>query len=236
MVDHSGIKIPFFAFFAHDNGHRVKEAPLNMLLAMGGAAALCIGLGLYPAPLYKILPYPVDYAPYTVSHVVNSLQLLLFAALAFGILWRTRIYPPEIDAINLDTDWIYRKAAPPVVVAIGRVCAAIHKAVVGTGAQLGKAVLGGLEKTHAPPRGHGRTLGNRRHVPLGSSAARLLSDDLLLIAAVTAPSHSSQRDQGSLSTDTPERPPRRLVRFRRPFRPPGRPDLKFLQKCCTFDD
>ena len=36
-------------------------------------------------------------------------------------------------------------------VAIGRVCAAIHKAVVGTGAQLGKAVLGGLEKTHAPP-------------------------------------------------------------------------------------
>ncbi|NRA32334.1 MAG: Na(+)/H(+) antiporter subunit D [Polyangiaceae bacterium] len=151
VVDHSGIKIPFFAFFAHDNGHRVKEAPLNMLLAMGGAAALCIGLGLYPAPLYKILPYPVDYAPYTVSHVVNSLQLLLFAALAFGILWRTRIYPPEIDAINLDTDWIYRKAAPPVVVAIGRVCAAIHKAVVGTGAQLGKAVLGGLEKTHAPP-------------------------------------------------------------------------------------
>ena len=29
VVDHSGIKIPFFAFFAHDSGKRVKEAPLN---------------------------------------------------------------------------------------------------------------------------------------------------------------------------------------------------------------
>ena len=39
MFHHSGIKIPYFAFFSHDSGIRVKEAPLNMLLAMGITAA-----------------------------------------------------------------------------------------------------------------------------------------------------------------------------------------------------
>ena len=48
---HSGIKIPYFAFFAHDSGKRPGEAPPNMLVAMGIAAALCIGIGVYPDPL-----------------------------------------------------------------------------------------------------------------------------------------------------------------------------------------
>ena len=46
VMEHSGIKIPYFAFFAHDAGHDVEEAPWNMLLAMGIAAALCIGIGV----------------------------------------------------------------------------------------------------------------------------------------------------------------------------------------------
>ncbi|MCP5112333.1 MAG: Na(+)/H(+) antiporter subunit D, partial [bacterium] len=96
VMEHSGIKIPFFSFFAHDSGKRCKEAPLNMLLAMGGAAVMCVLLGVFPAPLYSILPYAVDYQPYTSSHVVTQLQLLLFAALAFAVLLKTRIYPPEV--------------------------------------------------------------------------------------------------------------------------------------------
>ena len=35
-------------------------------------AALCIGLGVFYAPLYRLLPYPVDYEPYTGAHVVDS--------------------------------------------------------------------------------------------------------------------------------------------------------------------
>ncbi|MEL6861139.1 MAG: Na(+)/H(+) antiporter subunit D [Pseudomonadota bacterium] len=35
VLEHSGIKIPYFTFFGHDSGKRVKEAPFNMLLAMG---------------------------------------------------------------------------------------------------------------------------------------------------------------------------------------------------------
>lgn len=112
VVDHSGIKIPFFAFFAHDSGKRVKEAPFNMLAAMAIASAVCIGIGVYPKALYGILPYAVDYVPYTFDHVLSSLQLLLFAALAFGVMWRWKFYPPELNATNLDSDWLYRRLAP----------------------------------------------------------------------------------------------------------------------------
>ena len=105
----SGIKIVFFAFFSHDGGHRVKEAPPSMLIAMGIAAFFCIFLGVYPKFFYSILPYPVDYAPYTVPHVLAQLQLLLFSALAFTLLLLSGIYPAEIRATNLDADWFYRK-------------------------------------------------------------------------------------------------------------------------------
>jgi multicomponent Na+:H+ antiporter subunit D len=112
VFHHSGIKIPFFAFFAHDRGIRVKEAPRNMLVAMGGASLLCLGIGIFPDLLYRILPYPVDYAPYTTSHVVTTLQLLLFSALAFTFLFRTGLYPPEMRSTVLDTDWVYRRFLP----------------------------------------------------------------------------------------------------------------------------
>lgn len=114
VMEHSGIKIPFFAFFSHDSGKRVSEAPGNMLIAMGMAATLCIGLGTAYPLLYAMLPFRMEdhpYQPYTVAHVVVQLQLLLFATLAFVSLIKLGLYPPEERAINLDTDWFYRKAA-----------------------------------------------------------------------------------------------------------------------------
>ena len=111
VFHHAGIKIPFFAFFSHDSGIRTKEAPLNMLLAMGIAAFLCIFIGSFPGYLYRILPYPVDYAPYTAPHVMAQLQLLFFSALAFTLLMLSGIYPAEIRAINIDADWAYRKGS-----------------------------------------------------------------------------------------------------------------------------
>ena len=109
VFHHAGIKIPFFAFFSHDSGMRPKEAPLHMLLAMGIAAFLCIFIGSFPGPLYSILPYPVEYVPYTAPHILGQTQLLFFSALAFTLLLLAGIYPAEIRAINLDTDWFYRK-------------------------------------------------------------------------------------------------------------------------------
>jgi multicomponent Na+:H+ antiporter subunit D len=115
VFHHAGIKIPYFAFFSHDSGIRCAEAPRNMLIAMGIAAALCIGIGVFPDALYALLPYSVSYEPYTSSHVVAQLQLLFFSALAFAVLMRTGIYPPELRSINLDSDWFYRSLAPAAI-------------------------------------------------------------------------------------------------------------------------
>jgi len=85
-----------------------------MLIAMGITAVLCIYIGCCPGTLYSILPFPVEYVPYvpyTMSHVMSQLQLLLFSALAFTLLFLSGIYPAEIRAINVDADWFYRKGA-----------------------------------------------------------------------------------------------------------------------------
>ena len=108
VFHHAGIKVPFFVFFGHDSGIRAKEPPINMRLAMGIAAFICIFLGVYPQPLYRILPYAVHYVPYTTFHVVGMLQLLMFGALAFTMLVLSGYYPPEMRAVNLDTDWFAR--------------------------------------------------------------------------------------------------------------------------------
>ena len=115
VFHHSGIKIPYFAFFQHDSGKRPQEAPKNMLAAMGIAAFLCIAIGVYPHWLYDILPYDINYKPYTTTHVVTQLQLLFFSALAFGWLMRSGLYPPELKSTNLDFDWSYRVFIPKIL-------------------------------------------------------------------------------------------------------------------------
>jgi multicomponent Na+:H+ antiporter subunit D len=112
VFHHAGIKIPYFAFFAHDAGLKVKEAPLNMLVAMGLAAAICIFNGSYPWLLYSMLPYPVTYEPYTAAHVLTQSQLLFFSALAFAWLQLRGLYPPELPGINIDAEWLYRRLLP----------------------------------------------------------------------------------------------------------------------------
>jgi multicomponent Na+:H+ antiporter subunit D len=150
VFHHSGIKIPYFAFFAHDSGKRPKEAPRHMLLAMGLTAALCIGIGVYPAPLYALLPYDVVYEPYTTGHVVTQLQLLFFSALAFTVLMKTGIYPPELRSTNLDFDWTYRRLLPAVV-------GGLRHVIVGTWRFAVRIVMGrvdslvaGVYRAHGP--------------------------------------------------------------------------------------
>jgi multicomponent Na+:H+ antiporter subunit D len=75
---------------------------------MGMAAVLCIAIGVFPQPLYALLPYPVDFEPYTGQHVTESLGLLMFTALGFVLFLKA--LDPE-NTISLDTDWFYRKGA-----------------------------------------------------------------------------------------------------------------------------
>ncbi len=147
---YSGIKIPYFAFFAQDSGLRPKEAPWNMLLAMGIAAFLSIAIGVYPAPLYAMLPYELDYVLYTTPHVVTQLQLLFFSALAFTVLQRTGIYPQGLRSINLDTDWTYRRLLPKIISAVGKPAARLWDAIVQFSLRRINNIISGLYRTHGP--------------------------------------------------------------------------------------
>ncbi|MEE3050679.1 MAG: Na(+)/H(+) antiporter subunit D [Pseudomonadota bacterium] len=109
---HAGIKFPWFVFFQKDSGLRPPDPPLNMRIAMIFFAALCIGLGVFPGPLYALLPFPVAFVPYTAAHVLTMLQLLLFSGLAFFI------FLPVMKrslTISLDVDWAYRRFLPNLV-------------------------------------------------------------------------------------------------------------------------
>ena len=72
-------------------------------------AFLCILLGVMPGLLYWMLPYKVDFVPYTAPHVITQLQLLLFSGLAFFVMlsWMQRSL-----TLSLDFDWFYRKLFP----------------------------------------------------------------------------------------------------------------------------
>ncbi len=149
VLHHSGIKIPFHGFFGHDTGFRCKEAPLNMLVAMGLTAAFCIVLGVFPAPLYKLLPHPdaaLAFRPYGGFHVVSQFQLLVFALMAWLVLKKYSQEPPELRSTNLDTDWVYRKLAPaiwrlavvPIFVLTGRLQEAAARSLFSDARQTGE--------------------------------------------------------------------------------------------------
>lgn len=106
---HAGIKFPWFVFFQKDSGLRPPDPPWNMQLAMILFTGICIGLGIWPELLYDMLPYPVTYEPYTVTHVVNMLQLLMFSGFAFFLMLPLM---KRTLTITLDFDWLYRRVTP----------------------------------------------------------------------------------------------------------------------------
>jgi multicomponent Na+:H+ antiporter subunit D len=76
-----------------------------MKAAMVLFAAICVVIGVFPGTLYGLLPFPVDYVPYTATHVVTTLQLLVFGGVAFLLVLP---YLMRTETITLDTDWLWR--------------------------------------------------------------------------------------------------------------------------------
>jgi multicomponent Na+:H+ antiporter subunit D len=149
VFHHAGIKIPYFAFFAHDSGKRCKEAPGHMLVAMGITAALCVGIGSFPGVLYSILPFQADFRPYSLDHVAGQLQLLFLSALAFTILIRTGIYPPELRSTNLDSDWFYRRLGREAALAIAHRIELAWQIVIATASRGMGNAFAAIERYHA---------------------------------------------------------------------------------------
>ena len=148
VLEHAGIKIPFFAFFAHDSGIRTKEPPKNMLVAMTIGGVLCVLLGVFPNTFYALLPFEMDYHPYDTRHVLTQLQLLCFGALGFIMLMKTGVYPDEKRAVHIDPELLYRKLGPWVMQAVGGAVGRLDAYVRATVMRLVQTVLGGLDRTH----------------------------------------------------------------------------------------
>jgi len=150
VLSHSGIKIPYTAFFAKDCGKRPAEAPDHMLWAMGMTSALCIGIGIAPGALYALLPFEVSYQPYTFGHILTQLQLLGFALLAFVFLMKTGLHPHEMRALNVDSDWFYRKAMPNMLVKFGGFYTKISQHISTALQHSATAVTGQLSRFSEP--------------------------------------------------------------------------------------
>ncbi|MEX1062063.1 MAG: Na(+)/H(+) antiporter subunit D [Balneolaceae bacterium] len=107
---YTGLKLPYFTWFDKQKSEiTVRPLPKNMLVAMGAAAFFCTIFGIFPSLLYRHLPYPIEYDPYSVYHLVEVTQLMIFTFLAFWM-FRKKLLPKS--KIALDTDWFYRKPAP----------------------------------------------------------------------------------------------------------------------------
>lgn len=108
VMEQTALKVPFFAFFGQDRGHRVAEAPAGQLVAMGLAAFLCLFIGTQYQALYGLLPFDIDYKPYKLDSVVGQMQILTAGALAFAALIWLKLYPLRGDRTIVDADWLYR--------------------------------------------------------------------------------------------------------------------------------
>lgn len=170
VLEHSGIKIPFCAFFGHDRGKRPEEAPFNMLLAMGVASAICIGVGVAPRWLYELLPYrdtAIDYLNHdlwTPTHLVTQFQLLAFAALAFVLIKKFALYPEEEPGVILDAEWAWRRAGPGVVGVLGASIMTLQANFTRAWDTASDWMQEHLAQTFAPARGVSQ------RIPLSSTA------------------------------------------------------------------
>ena len=126
---HTGLKLPYYMFFGRDRGLVAREPPSNMLVAMGLAAAACIAIGVFPGLLYAQLPFHVEYAPYSVRHVLSTLGVLGFTALGFFALLSH--LDPE-PTVSLDTDWFYRRVLPAVMSRVSLVLARVDALLATT--------------------------------------------------------------------------------------------------------
>jgi multicomponent Na+:H+ antiporter subunit D len=150
VLEHAGIKIPFFSFFAHDSGIRVKEPPKNMLVAMSIGAVLCVLIGVFPSQLYALLPMEMEYHPYDTTHVLVQLQLLCFGALGFITLMKTGVYPDEKHAVHIDAEILYRKFCPWLIRSVGGMVGHIDAYVRASVLEFVASILHVAAKIHSP--------------------------------------------------------------------------------------
>jgi multicomponent Na+:H+ antiporter subunit D len=168
------LSLPWFLFFQRDSGLRPPEAPAAMRAAMILLAALCVGIGIFPGLLYTLLPYGVEYVPYTADHVFAQLQILGGCALVFFLGLR---FLQRRTAPLLDVDWLYRTIGPRLVRAAMQRIASTAARAQATASRTAAAFTTSLDRHYGPAGRFGRT------VPVSQAAVWVV---VLLLAFLVA--------------------------------------------------
>lgn len=103
---HTGLKLPYFTWFGPRKEMAAAPVPWGMYAGMGVAAVLCFAVGIFYERFYALLPYAIEFHPYSGYKLIHTAEYLTFTALAFFVF----LGPLKPTAtISVDTDWIYRK-------------------------------------------------------------------------------------------------------------------------------
>lgn len=106
-----GLKLPYYTWLSKDkppDNLEVRPVPINMKIGMSVVAFMCIFHGIFYKHLYQYLPFEVNWDPFTVHHLVETVQILV---LTFVVFWLMRSIIKPKAKIALDLDWFYRKPA-----------------------------------------------------------------------------------------------------------------------------
>lgn len=138
---HTGLKLPWFTFGGPAGGAAPAAVPAPMLAAMLATAGLCALTGMAPGLLYGLLPYQVQWRPYTADHVLESLQLLAGTLVGFLLLRRQLGGEPTV---TLDAHRLYQ--------AIGRLITARVAPALARAADLAEAASYAIVASPPPTR------------------------------------------------------------------------------------
>ncbi|MEM7491872.1 MAG: proton-conducting transporter membrane subunit [Pseudomonadota bacterium] len=166
------LRLPVGLMFGHDSRKRPREAPFNMLLAMGLSALISVLLALPNVIpgfgydwLYNLLPCTarvspascevtgvplIGYEPYTLMNVINVLQLILGVLLVSLVLRGFAFRKKRTARIILDTDWFYRKWGYAFAVWTGAVWRKTGPALSAFSNRLSGRIFFRLEETFSP--------------------------------------------------------------------------------------
>lgn len=156
----AGVRVPVSTFFGADAGKRPEDAPFNMVLAMGIAAATCVWVGVPVLGgtgfLFEFLPSEVAASSYlerglwTSGNVLTQLQLISFAVVAFALMSFFGRAPKTHSGTVLDVDWVWRKPGFETVVWLGAVYSKIGPATTSALKSLSRKVYDSIENTFSP--------------------------------------------------------------------------------------
>lgn len=103
------LKLPYYVWFSKESPDSQLEnnpVPVNMHIGMALTAIICIIFGVKPSLLYTYLPFKMDYHPFEITHLAETLEILIATFIIFWI-FKSKLKPEPVTL--LDFDWFYRR-------------------------------------------------------------------------------------------------------------------------------